>query len=85
MPGLRADLGKMGSGWPLPTTPLPRRPKFSWAFKVAFLAFRQVSKPLMEKRRRARINLSLEQLKGLLEKHYSHQVRFQPRRPLPLT
>nr|XP_020655671.1 transcription factor HES-3 [Pogona vitticeps] len=29
----------------------------------------------MEKRRRARINLSLEQLKGLLEKHYSHQIR----------
>ncbi|XP_048639533.1 transcription factor HES-3 [Marmota marmota marmota] len=29
----------------------------------------------MEKKRRARINVSLEQLKSLLEKHYSHQVR----------
>lgn len=35
----------------------------------------QISKPLMEKKRRARINVSLEQLKALLEKHYSHQVR----------
>lgn len=35
----------------------------------------QISKPLMEKKRRARINVSLEQLKSLLEKHYSHQVR----------
>ncbi|CAK6440541.1 unnamed protein product [Pipistrellus nathusii] len=37
--------------------------------------FRKVSKPLMEKQRRARINLSLEQLRALLEKHYSHQIR----------
>ncbi|XP_044275605.1 transcription factor HES-3 [Varanus komodoensis] len=29
----------------------------------------------MEKKRRARINLSLEQLKALLEKHCSHQIR----------
>ncbi|XP_044524592.1 transcription factor HES-3 [Gracilinanus agilis] len=29
----------------------------------------------MEKKRRARINVSLEQLKMLLEKHYSHQIR----------
>ncbi|XP_004863986.1 transcription factor HES-3 [Heterocephalus glaber] len=29
----------------------------------------------MEKKRRARINLSLEQLRSLLEKHYSHQIR----------
>lgn len=29
----------------------------------------------MEKQRRARINVALEQLKSLLEKHYSHQVR----------
>uniref|UniRef100_A0A8D0GVZ5 Hes family bHLH transcription factor 3 n=1 Tax=Sphenodon punctatus TaxID=8508 RepID=A0A8D0GVZ5_SPHPU len=29
----------------------------------------------MEKKRRARINISLEQLKALLEKHYSHQIR----------
>ncbi|XP_061457882.1 transcription factor HES-3 [Rhineura floridana] len=29
----------------------------------------------MEKKRRARINLSLEQLKTLLEKNYSHQIR----------
>lgn len=34
----------------------------------------QISKPLMEKKRRARINVSLEQLRFLLEKHYSHQV-----------
>ncbi|KAB0394676.1 hypothetical protein E2I00_008470, partial [Balaenoptera physalus] len=32
-----------------------------------------ISKPLMEKKRRARINVSLEQLRSLLEKHYSHQ------------
>ncbi|XP_008820632.3 LOW QUALITY PROTEIN: transcription factor HES-3 [Nannospalax galili] len=31
----------------------------------------------MEKRHRARINVSLEQLKSLLEKHYSHQIRKQ--------
>ncbi|KAM8791894.1 transcription factor HES-3 [Rhynchonycteris naso] len=37
--------------------------------------FRKISKPLMEKKRRARINVSLEQLKSLLEKHYSHQIR----------
>nr|XP_056721591.1 transcription factor HES-3 [Euleptes europaea] len=29
----------------------------------------------MEKKRRARINVSLDQLKALLEKHYSHQIR----------
>ncbi|XP_016070084.1 PREDICTED: transcription factor HES-3 [Miniopterus natalensis] len=29
----------------------------------------------MEKQRRARINVSLEQLRSLLEKHYSHQIR----------
>ncbi|XP_051027472.1 transcription factor HES-3 [Acomys russatus] len=29
----------------------------------------------MEKKRRARINMSLEQLKSLLERHYSHQIR----------
>ncbi|XP_040271502.1 transcription factor HES-4-like [Bufo bufo] len=34
-----------------------------------------MSKPLMEKKRRARINNSLEQLKTLLEKHYSYNVR----------
>ncbi|XP_040590938.1 transcription factor HES-3 [Mesocricetus auratus] len=37
--------------------------------------FRKISKPLMEKKRRARINVSLEQLKSLLERHYSHQIR----------
>uniref|UniRef100_A0A2I3HLL0 Hes family bHLH transcription factor 3 n=1 Tax=Nomascus leucogenys TaxID=61853 RepID=A0A2I3HLL0_NOMLE len=31
----------------------------------------------MEKKRRARINVSLEQLKSLMEKHYSHQVRLR--------
>ncbi|KAM6172867.1 transcription factor HES-3 [Erethizon dorsatum] len=39
------------------------------------ISFRKISKPLMEKKRRARINVSLEQLKSLLEKHYSHQIR----------
>ncbi|EHB16677.1 Transcription factor HES-3, partial [Heterocephalus glaber] len=39
------------------------------------VSFRKISKPLMEKKRRARINLSLEQLRSLLEKHYSHQIR----------
>ncbi|XP_069803207.1 transcription factor HES-3-like [Dendropsophus ebraccatus] len=34
-----------------------------------------MSKPLMEKKRRARINNSLEELKTLLEKHYSYNVR----------
>ncbi|XP_044138082.1 transcription factor HES-1-A-like [Bufo gargarizans] len=34
-----------------------------------------MSKPLTEKKRRARINNSLEQLKTLLEKHYSYNVR----------
>ncbi|XP_063797864.1 transcription factor HES-3 [Pseudophryne corroboree] len=37
--------------------------------------FRKVSKPLMEKKRRARINVSLEQLKSLLEKNYSQNIR----------
>ncbi|KAG8505546.1 Transcription factor HES-3 [Galemys pyrenaicus] len=36
---------------------------------------RPISKPLMEKKRRARINVSLEQLKSLLEKHYAHHIR----------
>ena len=49
---------RTGGRWPWPLT-----------------AFRpQISKPLMEKKRRARINVSLEQLRSLLEKHYSHQV-----------
>ncbi|XP_053308391.1 transcription factor HES-3 [Spea bombifrons] len=34
-----------------------------------------ISKPVMEKKRRTRINNSLEQLKTLLEKHYSYNVR----------
>ncbi|XP_078095865.1 transcription factor HES-3-like [Mustelus asterias] len=34
-----------------------------------------VSKPLMEKKRRARINQCLEQLKTLLEEHYSNNIR----------
>ncbi|TFK13730.1 aldehyde oxidase 1 [Platysternon megacephalum] len=38
-------------------------------------AYHEISKPLMEKKRRARINVSLEQLKALLEKHYSHHIR----------
>jgi hypothetical protein len=33
----------------------------------------------MEKKRRARINVSLEQLRSLLERHYSHQVRQERR------
>ncbi|XP_048680802.1 transcription factor HES-3 isoform X2 [Caretta caretta] len=43
----------------------------------------KISKPLMEKKRRARINVSLEQLKALLEKHYSHHVSPPPREPRP--
>ncbi|KAM7139199.1 transcription factor HES-3 [Macrochelys suwanniensis] len=43
--------------------------------KPPLCSFRKVSKPLMEKKRRARINVSLEQLKALLEKHYSHHIR----------
>ncbi|KAE8593227.1 hypothetical protein XENTR_v10019037 [Xenopus tropicalis] len=39
------------------------------------ISLRKVSKPLMEKKRRARINVSLEQLKGLLEKNYSQNIR----------
>ncbi|KAK7884860.1 hypothetical protein WMY93_027983 [Mugilogobius chulae] len=35
----------------------------------------KVSKPLMEKKRRARINQSLDQLKSLLENHYSSTIR----------
>ncbi|XP_018432034.1 PREDICTED: transcription factor HES-3 [Nanorana parkeri] len=38
-------------------------------------SFRKVSKPLMEKKRRARINVSLEQLKSLLERNYSQNIR----------
>ncbi|XP_040279509.1 transcription factor HES-3-like [Bufo bufo] len=38
-------------------------------------SLRKVSKPLMEKKRRARINVSLEQLKTLLEKNYSQNIR----------
>ncbi|XP_048470972.1 transcription factor HES-3-like [Rhincodon typus] len=37
--------------------------------------YRKVSKPLMEKKRRARINECLEQLKSLLEEHYSNNIR----------
>ncbi|XP_032903888.1 transcription factor HES-3 [Amblyraja radiata] len=36
---------------------------------------RKISKPLMEKKRRARINECLEQLKSLLEDHYSNNIR----------
>ncbi|XP_075459293.1 transcription factor HES-3 isoform X2 [Ascaphus truei] len=34
-----------------------------------------MSKPVMEKKRRARVNNSLEQLKALLEKHYTYNAR----------
>uniref|UniRef100_A0A8C5QKY8 Hes family bHLH transcription factor 3 n=1 Tax=Leptobrachium leishanense TaxID=445787 RepID=A0A8C5QKY8_9ANUR len=37
--------------------------------------FRKISKPLMEKKRRARINVSLEELKTLLENNYSQNIR----------
>ncbi|XP_061617982.1 hairy-related 3 [Phyllopteryx taeniolatus] len=36
---------------------------------------KKVSKPLMEKKRRARINKCLDQLKCLLESHYSSTIR----------
>lgn len=35
----------------------------------------------MEKKRRARINTCLEQLRALLERHYSHQVGPRPGAP----
>ncbi|XP_067826168.1 transcription factor HES-3-like [Heptranchias perlo] len=38
-------------------------------------SYRKISKPLMEKKRRARINECLEQLKTLLEEHYSNNIR----------
>lgn len=60
LPGGGGEWGQRVRGlWPCPVT----------------VAHPQISKPLMEKKRRARINVSLEQLKSLLEKHYSHQVR----------
>lgn len=40
----------------------------------AFLFVKQVSKPVMEKKRRARINKCLDQLKSLLENFYSSNV-----------
>ncbi|XP_063291661.1 transcription factor HES-3 [Pelobates fuscus] len=43
--------------------------------KTSTCNFRKVSKPLMEKKRRARINVSLEQLKTLLENNYSQNIR----------
>ncbi|KAM8927136.1 transcription factor HES-3 [Pelodytes ibericus] len=43
--------------------------------EMSSCSFRKVSKPLMEKKRRARINVSLEQLKSLLEKNYSQNIR----------
>ncbi|XP_032423931.1 hairy-related 3 isoform X1 [Xiphophorus hellerii] len=39
------------------------------------LTFLQVSKPLMEKKRRARINQCLDELKSLLESYYSSSIR----------
>ncbi|XP_018544358.1 hairy-related 3 [Lates calcarifer] len=39
------------------------------------IAGHKVSKPLMEKKRRARINKSLDQLKSLLESYYSSNIR----------
>lgn len=50
-----------------------RRARGRWLCPLT-AARSQISKPLMEKKRRARINVSLEQLRSLLEKHYSHQV-----------
>ncbi|XP_047187042.1 hairy-related 3 isoform X1 [Scophthalmus maximus] len=41
----------------------------------AFLFVKQVSKPVMEKKRRARINKCLDQLKSLLENFYSSNIR----------
>lgn len=38
---------------------------------------KKVSKPLMEKKRRARINKCLDQLKSLLESYYSTSVSMQ--------
>ncbi|XP_015192390.2 hairy-related 3 [Lepisosteus oculatus] len=43
--------------------------------KTVVLNGKKVSKPLMEKKRRARINECLEQLKTLLENHYTNNIR----------
>lgn len=54
-------------------------PKSVWCcthFYPPFLSL-QVSKPLMEKKRRARINKCLDQLKSLLESYYSTSVSMQ--------
>nr|XP_023697267.1 transcription factor HES-3 [Paramormyrops kingsleyae] len=43
--------------------------------KTRTMSGKKVSKPLMEKKRRARINKSLDQLKSLLETYYTNNVR----------
>ncbi|XP_066547540.1 transcription factor HES-3-like [Amia ocellicauda] len=43
--------------------------------KIHLLNGKKVSKPLMEKKRRARINECLEQLKALLENYYTNNIR----------
>ncbi|XP_028849234.1 hairy-related 3 [Denticeps clupeoides] len=43
--------------------------------RVKLFGSKKASKPLMEKKRRARINKCLDQLKSLLESCYSNQIR----------
>ncbi|XP_034027427.1 hairy-related 3 [Thalassophryne amazonica] len=45
------------------------------AAKSMLTSGKKVSKPLMEKKRRARINKCLDQLKSLLESYYSSSIR----------
>uniref|UniRef100_A0A3P8T6A7 Hairy-related 3 n=1 Tax=Amphiprion percula TaxID=161767 RepID=A0A3P8T6A7_AMPPE len=52
--------------------------KHHWVLQncdINIYCFLQVSKPLMEKKRRARINQCLDQLKTLLENYYSSSIR----------
>ncbi|XP_046895290.1 hairy-related 3 [Hypomesus transpacificus] len=43
--------------------------------KAKIITAKKVSKPLMEKKRRARINKCLDQLKYLLENYYTNNIR----------
>ncbi|XP_059807604.1 transcription factor HES-3-like [Hypanus sabinus] len=49
--------------------------RFQLSLTTPACNYRKISKPLMEKKRRARINECLEQLKTLLEEHYSNNIR----------
>ncbi|XP_069771667.1 transcription factor HES-3-like [Narcine bancroftii] len=49
--------------------------RFQLSLTTPAYSYRKISKPLMEKKRRARINECLEQLKTLLEERYSNNIR----------